>query len=386
VVESGDAKTSDGAAKEGGTVYVTYLPYLPLRERVKVGEWELIPRGELVDADALDARAPELALGLADLYELPPGAGQEVGVFGRREGGRVGDDPHERTPMGNLQRSLVAPVLNVTRRSEQGGQTMVSRTLTSDNAMVITHGIDRGTGSTAVVSGGRLVEISAGYPVIPDPDYPWLDQKFAPPPDLRVGYIGYWDLDFEYADAVSQSTSVESDEARRLARAVDWLDFAGRNTTSLTDDLRVPALQAGFEVLLDRGDSRSIAGVRIGRVLSDLLTPDAPRAERSWRNRSGRKTTCKLTDLAWWFLQFSFLRNALMHGDAPTEEDWAHDGVSHVDLGELRLGQAIKETVARDGHPDLRKPQRDREFERRWKAAIAKYEGGGEEGHGVAGS
>lgn len=140
VVESGDANTSDGAAEEGGTVYVTYLPYLPLRERVKVGEWELIPRGELVDADALDARALELALGLADLYELPPGAGREVGAFGRREGGRVGDDPQVRSHMTNLQRSLVAPVVEVIRRSEQGGRTIVSRTLTSDNAMVITHG------------------------------------------------------------------------------------------------------------------------------------------------------------------------------------------------------------------------------------------------------
>jgi hypothetical protein len=124
--------------------YVTYLPYLPLREWVKVGEWELIPRGELLDADALDARALELALGLADLYELPLGAGREVGAFGRREGGRVGDDPQVRTHMTNLQRSLVAPVVEVTRRSEQGGRTIVSPTMTSDNAIVITQGLTGG--------------------------------------------------------------------------------------------------------------------------------------------------------------------------------------------------------------------------------------------------
>lgn len=350
---------------------------------MEVGEWELIPRGDLVDADALDARALELALGVADLYELPPGAGREVGAFGRRKGGRVGDDPQVRTHMTNLQRSLVAPVLDVTRRSEQGGRTIVSRPLTSDNAMVITHGIDRGTGSTAVVTGGRLREIAGGFQVVHEPDDPLPPLKIAPPADLRVRFVGYWDLDFEYADAVSQSTSVESDEARRLARAIDWLDFAGRNTASLTDDLRIPALQAGFEVLLDRDDP-GIAGARIGRFLSDLLTPDAPQSERSWPNRRGDgQTTHELTDLAWWFVRFSFLRNALMHGDAPTEDAWAHDGDLHVDLGELRLSQAIKETVARDGHPDLRKPLKKRDFERRLNTAIAKYEGGDEEGHGV---
>jgi hypothetical protein len=220
--------------------------------------------------------------------------------------------------------------------------------------------------------------------VVDEPDDPFPSTKIAPPADLRVGFVGYWDLDFEYADAVSQSTGVESDEARRLARAIDWLDFAGRNTASLTDDLRVPALQAGFEVLLDRDDFERIAGVRIGRFLSDLLTPDAPQSERSWPNlRGDGETTRELTDLAWWFVRFSFLRNALMHGDAPTEDDWAHDGVLHVDLGELRLSQAIKETVARDGHPDLRKPLRERDLERRWNAAVAKHEGRDEEGHGV---
>jgi hypothetical protein len=101
VVESGDANTSDGAAEEGGTVYVTYLPYLPLRERAEVAEWELIPRGELVDADALDARTLELALGLADLYELPPVPGERWGpsvaerevALGRSAGTYPYDEP-----------------------------------------------------------------------------------------------------------------------------------------------------------------------------------------------------------------------------------------------------------------------------------------------------
>ena len=248
--------------------------------------------------------------------------------------------------------------------------------------MVITHGIDRGTGSTAVVTGGRLREISAGFLVLPDPDYSWAHQKFAPPGDLRVGFVGFWDLDFEYADAIWQSTSVGSDDARRLGRAIEWLDFAARNTTSLTDDVRVPVLQAGFEVLLDRDDSAGSAGVRIGRVLSDLLTPGATQSERTWPNRTGTETKQELTDLAWWFVRFSLLRNALMHGDAPTEGDWAHEGALHVDLGESWLGQAIKETVARDGHPDLRKPLKQRDLERRWDAAIAKHEGRDEEGLG----
>jgi hypothetical protein len=43
------------------TVYVVYLPYLPLTDRVVVGGWELIPQQDLQDADSLDARTAQLA-------------------------------------------------------------------------------------------------------------------------------------------------------------------------------------------------------------------------------------------------------------------------------------------------------------------------------------
>jgi hypothetical protein len=61
-----------------------------------------------------------------------------------------------------------------------------------------------------------------------------------------------------------------------------------------------------------------------------------------------------MTDLAWWFTRFSFLRNQLMHGDAPTREAWSFDGSHQVGLSEWWLRQAVKETVALDGHGDIR--------------------------------
>jgi hypothetical protein len=61
----------------------------------------------------------------------------------------------------------------------------------------------------------------------------------------------------------------------------------------------------------------------------------------------------KLGDVAWWCVKFSFLRNALMHGDSLDHEQWLHDGVSHLDLGEWYLRQAIKHTVAKDGHASI---------------------------------
>jgi hypothetical protein len=35
-------------------VYMVYAPYLPLNERVCVGVWELIPKADLQDSDAME--------------------------------------------------------------------------------------------------------------------------------------------------------------------------------------------------------------------------------------------------------------------------------------------------------------------------------------------
>ena len=63
------------------TIYVVYLPYLPLVLRGTVGDWELIPRTHLGDSDCLDARTMELAQGLAGLVRASEERGHTGGRF-----------------------------------------------------------------------------------------------------------------------------------------------------------------------------------------------------------------------------------------------------------------------------------------------------------------
>jgi hypothetical protein len=99
--------------KQMETIYVVYLPYVPLVQRATVGDWELIPRSHLMDGDCLDARTIELAQGLADLYVLPKNAGTRAGVFARASTGRIGDDPSDPERLRDLQRACVVMVLEV---------------------------------------------------------------------------------------------------------------------------------------------------------------------------------------------------------------------------------------------------------------------------------
>lgn len=337
----------------GESIYVVYAPYLPLAQRATVGDWELIPRADLEDDDAEDPDVATLARGFADLHELPRGVRVRVGAFARLGGGHVGDDPYEVGLITGLRRALVvavldgneSPLLSEDERDLNAGHSA----MTSDNAIVVANGITRAGGWTGTITGGRVRRLDLGLLVLPDDRLP-SPPKIAPPGDLRVPFMAPR-LDLEYAHAAWESIWRETDDARRLGRGIDWLDLTWRNASGLTDDLRVPAVRAGFEVPLDANETKVLR-----QRLSDLLDPpDAPTLTRHWRNpKTGKIGSAEMTDLGWWFTRFSFLRNDLMHGRIPTDEAWLFDGKHHVDLGEWWLRQAIKETVARDGHEDIR--------------------------------
>jgi hypothetical protein len=147
-------------------VYVTYVPYLPLGERVRVGEWEVIPRADLRDGDALDVRVAELARAFADLHQLPEGRHAGVGAFAHFPGGAVGESPEDNANVIVLRRALVLAVVDGNESpllpEQERDANAAHRILTSDNASVDVGGITREGGWTATVSGGRVRWLNGG--------------------------------------------------------------------------------------------------------------------------------------------------------------------------------------------------------------------------------
>jgi hypothetical protein len=141
------------------TVYVVYVPYLPLTDRIVVGEWELIPRQDLQDADALDARTAELARGFAGLHDLRDTT-HAFGAFARPRDGRVGDDPGSAVPLVNLRRALLVEVLDGNQSpltpEDERDPNAGHAAMTSENALVVANGISYEGGYTGTRSGGRV--------------------------------------------------------------------------------------------------------------------------------------------------------------------------------------------------------------------------------------
>jgi hypothetical protein len=292
-----------------GAVWVMYAPYLPLLKRHEIDGWMLVPAPELGEGEVANELATRIAPGLARLYAIE-NEGMRLGAFVFRAGVGVGGEI-DGADVRLMHRALAIAVLDGNpdppKLGEVGASIEAHSAMTSDNALVYGHRIGA-EGWVAAEYGAMIRTRSGGYNVFDDDS-----MRFRPPTDLHVPS---WprNLDGELATAVHRCIAVDSDEARRLDRTIGWLDLAWRNAEAITLDLRVMAVRSGFEVLFDVDPAlEATAEIRSG--LSRLLDePQAPRTAHRWPNLKGKlRDPEDLSELEWWWMRFTFLRNAIAH-------------------------------------------------------------------------
>jgi hypothetical protein len=323
---------------------VLLYPYLPLVERHRAGPWELIPTADLLDEDAHTPDRAELIRRLVRMYRLPENT-QGLGALARKHDGKVGDEI-DRRGMQLLRRAVLLAILdaNPSFLTPEGDRTGNEghAAVTSDNAVGYGHPIED-DGYIAVEYGALATTLVGGLNVNEQ------EGRIPAPVELRAPMLTP-SMERYYLASVYAYCEADTPESRRVLRAIDWLDLAWRNTVSLNLELRIVALKTALEVLLD-SDQLEILRAR----LAELMDPaDAQRRERTWRTLSGREIRMELSDLEWWFTQFTFLRNKIAHGDEIHQADFDFEDRNHLWLAEARLREAINEVIARAGYPDVR--------------------------------
>jgi len=68
-------------------------------------------------------------------------------------------------------------------------------------------------------------------------------------------------------------------------------------------------------------------------------------------NRRGQVRPREVTNTAWWFTFFAFLRHAISHGEEVPSRQYEWNRHHHLFLGESLLRDAIKRKVAAAGFP-----------------------------------
>lgn len=329
-------------------------PYLRLRQRVRVGPWEVVPADGLTLEDCLSQHALDQARGLIELYRRPAGVHEGFGCFLRRGVARIGESYGNRD-LTSFRRALLLGALDVNVTPWRGSVDDYNwgwRTATSDSLFFAWHRVDPG-GWVSTRTGAIITTLHGGLRIGEGDEVEGMPpSQFAPLLELPFPFMAR-EPDLEYAEALFDILESDDARAQRLAAAIDWLDLACRNTTSISEGTRILLLKAGFEALLAAGYN-----LPTQRALAALLGREAGR--RRWRTPIDRYGNAlpreQMTDVEWWYSRFTWLRNAIAHGGREVKpRDWKHGRASHFWLGAHWLRSALRAEVAdAAGRPYLR--------------------------------
>lgn len=338
---------------------VLLYPYLPLRQKIKIGPWTLAPPSAISDSDVAGPTEFDLVQGLVGIYKLPSNASNMGAVAWNSAdglGARI-----DREAMSALSSALIMGLLDTNPdhlvpdedRSGNEGHMAVS----ADNALAFGHPLQR-DGYVAYESGAVSTTLFGGLNVL-------QQRNMIPHPTELLAPILGRDLETYYLNSLYDYLATNNSTARQLGRAIDWLDLAWRNSESVNLELRIVALRTSFEILFDESES-----VPLRRELSALLEGDrAARTAREVDTGRGRIRSLDLSDLEYWFALFTNLRNKITHGDELDRAVFLFDGHNHLWIALNRLKQSIDEMVARAGFPDLRMNYGSRTIRSSFRAA-----------------
>jgi hypothetical protein len=320
-------------------------PYLPLRQRVRVGRWELEPFRTLDETPALpdDLRRPVKRL--VEAYTLPHSDADRLGAVLYPAGGSIGSE-FERGTLEPLRRALLAGAIamNPFMTADEDDPNAGHAVATAENAIVWGHPL--GDGDSYVIDTGILARVRAYHSAEPSEPLP----PIAPPVELPSNLFGSFDQ--EVADATYRVITSDGIASRRLRRALDWYLIAYSNAEAVTSDVRIGAARSAVEVLTGAGDQSKKIVRALGRLLGDETTPTETRTSPIW-TKHGVEVPVQLTQVEWWMARLCELRNAIVHGHKVSDDLWTHAGHGHIYHVHDRLIECLLAALAEETQDEL---------------------------------
>ncbi len=323
-----------GTGEDGFGVFLPMFPYLPLHEPVLVGDWRLIPFG-VQRPEATDDVAHEVELAI-EAYRAAA-EGYDFGAVCVPTEDKAADELHDELFWPLSQAVLGAMLYANPRLDGQHPPCDCKKhgTTTSENAHLVV--VALGAEFIHSQTGSR---ITRKMTLLRKPGEPYRVE----PPEALYFPDSAKDLDGDLASGLYRAVTRGDAVGRRVDNAVAWLDFIGANGTSVVPSVRIMALRSAFEALF--GETRTS---QLRSAIGSLLSPGASTAMRSWREHD-RTHMAELSDQEWWFQRFSLLRKGLTHGVDLKESAWTHAGLSHTEIGQEVLVEAIA-AIVRRGDP-----------------------------------
>jgi hypothetical protein len=349
------------------TPYAIFLPYLPLRDEARIGDWLLTPLNQYAGSWQ-SPRFHELAAAFVRAFRGPGNEPIEhPTVVSRVDRGCDGSPPIG-AEFTALTRAIEFAALDENphwTEDNRSGSLAAALAVTTDNADLQIWPVDLVDGHVAQQSGYVVSTLAGGHQI--------GDQlTITPPEELRLP-LGPINIDSTVATAVYDTVrgayqTPAATDAARIARVIGWLGKAWRNTPSITWEDRLVLLKTGFETLTQESSTAKAASalrslfesVIVGEsreyATRHLLWSPDEQPSRVFTDQRGRQHLC--TDLEHWFRMFGTVRNGIIHGDLDaTDLNYPDDASAYngpmFHTAERLLREALKVDLTRLGHSRL---------------------------------
>lgn len=301
---------------------LNFCPYLPLRSSCAIGPWQFMPASEYTGTWLSPEFEAASRTFLTHFHGVDRQPVESPTLVAHAEMG-IDGDPLTGVILDALQGALDFVFLDAGERWDEDasqGSMAALYAMTSDNTELFVWPVDSQEGHFVIDRGLLVRTWSSGHRL----DNP--EDIIACPVEVHIP-SGAATVDEEVAAALYQalleadpmSGSERTALAGRLTTALRWWARAHRNTRSITWEDRIVMLKTAFEALLD--ESKAWPGAL--RLREWFETRVTEQGDLYWSPDDVETLTIKLqgsersvTPLEHWFIQFCFLRNAIVHEGA----------------------------------------------------------------------
>jgi hypothetical protein len=305
---------------------VAYLPYAPIKDGFKVGDYEIWPYHRECESRIRERRGRDhLSKFLACYHERR---------FDRQRGGY--DEPVEEIFVISPQDSSAQPCTLTQQQAEDIRSVAHILAFSAINEPCITKWTsDAFVLHTLTFQGGsesvRLYDTIYSDPAM----VKFLKPHYLPKPLLKFEKT-------DLCDALGQAMRMRNDSCiRRVFRAMELFYHTATHSEMMTAESRLLSLVTSFEVLLNYRDKWRFAD-RIDRWLDNYH----PAIETRSLLKDGQPSDVSHTKTGWWAFDLYNLRSAIVHGK---QVDWCLEKYGNIwtriEFGGILLRKLVKRVL-----------------------------------------
>lgn len=319
---------------------ISFLPYIKLKEEVRIGNTILWPYGagktKYINDDATRSHLDTILSKYTGKYKKDRPS--DVTVVSYKQPGNL-------LPLNQYTYKYLGDSVTILCFSNLIKNNPIS-SISSDSFRMIHQRFTVGDTGIAIQSGSYISITTGGLKL--------SDVMFMMPLYICDPFYTNYDNKILLALSKLQNDKTREDFFRRIMLALDWVSYAYTNVDNFSYASRIVMMATSFEILLEKFADR----YEFVRKIKDLVANPADTLKKRNKTKQivssrGKTRAITYSYKEWWAYEFYVLRNKIVHGDIIRRRDFRNrKNKEYFGLSIRFFSECLKRILAKGGYYD----------------------------------